>query len=49
VRQARGERYPDPVMAAHAAELGGADNITFHLREAGGTSRTVMPIYWPRP
>lgn len=33
VRQARGERYPDPVMAAHAAELGGADNITFHLRE----------------
>lgn len=33
VRQARGERYPDPVQAAVMAELGGADNITAHLRE----------------
>lgn len=33
VRQARGETYPDPVQAALLAELGGADNITCHLRE----------------
>lgn len=33
VRQARGELYPDPVQAAVMAELGGADNITAHLRE----------------
>lgn len=33
VRNARGERYPSPVQAAHLAELGGADNITCHLRE----------------
>jgi pyridoxine 5-phosphate synthase len=33
VRQARRERYPDPVQAALLAELGGADNITCHLRE----------------
>lgn len=33
VRQARGEPYPDPVQAAVLAELGGADNITCHLRE----------------
>jgi pyridoxine 5-phosphate synthase len=33
VRQARGEPYPDPVQAAVMAELGGADNITAHLRE----------------
>ena len=33
VRNARGERYPDPVQAAVMAELGGADNITCHLRE----------------
>ena len=33
LRQARGERYPDPVQAAVMAELGGADNITCHLRE----------------
>jgi pyridoxine 5-phosphate synthase len=32
VRQARGEAYPDPVQAAVMAELGGADNITAHLR-----------------
>ena len=33
VRQARGESYPDPVQAAVLCELGGADNITCHLRE----------------
>jgi pyridoxine 5-phosphate synthase len=33
VRQARRGREPDPVAAAHAAELGGADQITIHLRE----------------
>lgn len=33
VRQARGELYPDPVQAAVLCELGGADNITCHLRE----------------
>lgn len=33
VRQARGTTEPDPVWAAAAAELGGADQITVHLRE----------------
>ncbi|NRA44281.1 MAG: pyridoxine 5'-phosphate synthase [Oligoflexales bacterium] len=33
LRQARLETYPDPVQAAIFAELGGADNITCHLRE----------------
>jgi pyridoxine 5-phosphate synthase len=33
LRQARGTRYPDPVMAAWMAEQAGADNITVHLRE----------------
>jgi pyridoxine 5-phosphate synthase len=33
VRQARGTRYPDVVEAALAAERGGADGITVHLRE----------------
>ncbi len=33
LRQARGTRYPDPVEAALAAERGGADGITIHLRE----------------
>jgi pyridoxine 5-phosphate synthase len=33
VRQARGEAYPDPVQAALLCELGGARNITCHLRE----------------
>lgn len=33
LRQARGTRYPDPVHAALAAELAGADAITLHLRE----------------
>ena len=33
VRQARKTDEPDPVWAASEAELGGADCITFHLRE----------------
>jgi len=33
VRQARRTDEPDPVWAAVEAELGGADCITFHLRE----------------
>ena len=33
LRQARRGREPDPVTAAHEAELGGADQITIHLRE----------------
>jgi len=33
LRQARHTRYPDPVEAVFAAERGGADGITVHLRE----------------
>ena len=33
LRQARAGRSPDPVLAAAAAERGGADGITAHLRE----------------
>src|SRR5579862_3159443 len=33
VRQARRTYEPDPVWAAAMAELGGADQITVHLRE----------------
>jgi len=33
IRQARGTDYPDPVEAALAAERGGAEGITVHLRE----------------
>jgi len=33
LRQARGTRYPDPVVAALIAERAGADSITVHLRE----------------
>ena len=33
LRQARRERFPELVAAAHAAVLGGADQITMHLRE----------------
>jgi len=33
LRQARKGRYPDPVVAAAMAELGGADQITLHVRE----------------
>lgn len=33
LRQARLTRYPDPIEAVYAAESGGADGITVHLRE----------------
>lgn len=33
LRQARGTCYPDLTIAARAAEVGGADSITVHLRE----------------
>jgi pyridoxine 5-phosphate synthase len=33
LRQARRERIPDLVAAAHAVVLGGADQVTMHLRE----------------
>src|SRR5438067_13459820 len=33
LRQARRGKYPDPVAAAVLAELGGADQITLHVRE----------------
>jgi len=33
LRQARRTAYPDPVAAALLAEMGGADQITIHLRE----------------
>ena len=33
VREARKTDEPDPIWAAAEAELGGADGITFHLRE----------------
>ena len=33
LRQARRSQYPDPVAAAAAAELAGADQITCHLKD----------------
>jgi pyridoxine 5-phosphate synthase len=33
LRQARLESFPDPVQAAAAVELGGADGLTVHLRQ----------------
>jgi len=33
IRNARGEKYPDPLKAALFAEQNGADSITIHLRE----------------
>ncbi len=33
LRNARGTRYPDPVLAAQVCEQAGADGITLHLRE----------------
>lgn len=33
LRQVRGTRYPEPVLAALVAEQAGADAITLHLRE----------------
>ncbi len=32
LREARKEKFPDPIFAAVEAELGGADGITVHLR-----------------
>ncbi len=32
IREARKEKFPDPIFAAVEAELGGADGITVHLR-----------------
>ena len=33
LRNARGENYPDPLLAALLAEKSGADSLTIHLRE----------------
>lgn len=33
LRQARGTRYPEPLLGVQLAQLGGADQITVHLRE----------------
>lgn len=33
IRNARGEREPDPITAAHLCELAGAEGIVCHLRE----------------
>lgn len=33
IRNARGGRHPDPILAAHIAAEAGADGITAHLRE----------------
>jgi pyridoxine 5-phosphate synthase len=33
IRNARGEKYPEPYKAAHLAQKSGADSITIHLRE----------------
>lgn len=33
LRQARGTLYPEPLLGAQLAQLGGADQITVHLRE----------------
>lgn len=33
LRQARGTRYPEPLLGAQLAQLAGADQITVHLRE----------------
>lgn len=45
LRQARRERYPDPVAAALLAELAGADQITCHLR---GDRRHIQDEDLPR-
>jgi pyridoxine 5-phosphate synthase len=53
LRQARRTDEPDPILAAAAAERGGADGITVHLREdrrhiqdadAAGLMRTVRTV-----
>ena len=33
IRNARGEKYPSPLMAALISEKSGADSVTIHLRE----------------
>ncbi len=33
LRQLRGTKFPDPVLAGYLAELGGADGLTVHLRQ----------------
>ena len=33
IRNARGEKYPDPLKAALIAEKNGANSVTIHLRE----------------
>ena len=33
IRNARGEKYPDPLRAAMIAQKSGANSITIHLRE----------------
>ena len=45
IRQARGERYPDPVYAASLAEIAGADQITCHIR---GDRRHIIDADLPR-
>lgn len=45
IRQARGERYPDPVVAASLAEIAGADQITCHIR---GDRRHIVDTDLPR-
>ena len=45
IRQARGERYPDPVLAASLAEIAGADQITCHIR---GDRRHIIDADLPR-
>ena len=45
IRQARGERYPDPVVAASLAEIAGADQITCHIR---GDRRHIVDADLPR-
>lgn len=45
VRQARRSAYPDPVAAAVAAELAGADQITCHIR---GDRRHIQDADLPR-
>ena len=53
LRQARRTDEPDPILAASAAERGGADGITVHLREdrrhiqdgdVAGLMRTVRSV-----
>ena len=59
IREARKTYEPDPIAAAHEAELGGADGITLHIREdrrhmqdlAGLHQRCLQrrPVRWRKP